>query len=121
MKLNTKILNNKYLTHIVIIVLLLIIIVLIYVNYFMGSKKYREFFDEHNIDKLKDMDYIKNNTNECKSNTCKDMQDSELRDCMNNCCRDTDCKDKDKELIKDGNKTLSYSEFNSCMTTCTDP
>ena len=135
MKLNTKILNNKYLTHIVIIVLLLIIIVLIYIHYFMGSKKYREFFDEDKKDKLKDddlKDTLKDddlndklinlsqiNTNNCKSNTCNGQENGPSSKCMHECCRNNDCKDKSKVAIKVNGKTSS--EFVQCMENCTDP
>ena len=85
----------------------------------MGSKKYREFFDEDNLkDKLSDFSPI--NTNECSSEKCKDMQDYELLQCMKECCHPK-CEDKSKSKIIDNGKTLTYSEFDKCMTICTDP
>jgi hypothetical protein len=88
----------------------------------MGSKKYREFFDEHNIDKLKDklIDFSPINTNKCKSNTCKDQENGPSSQCMLDCCRE-ECKDKNKDKIIDNGKPLSYSEFDRCMVNCTDP
>ena len=107
MKLNTKILNNKYLTHIAIIVLLVIILVLVYMNCFMGKQKYREFFQ--NLE-----------SNKCKSETCKEQENGPSSQCMLECCRE-ECKGKNEDKIIVNGRTLPISELQQCNITCRNP